>query len=99
MKAIYRYPIEFKLEQDFFINGLVEDGKFVLAKEQVLKVDVIRGIPSIWFMVNKNAPKINVKLYLFGTGWEIPEDIKKKDYLGSFIMDNAEIYHIFMENI
>jgi hypothetical protein len=99
-KVIYRYPIKLVEEQEIEINGLQEDYRYVSAKKQIIKIDTIRGIPSMWCLVQPNAPKRKVKLHLYGTGWEMSEDILRQNYLGSFILkDYGEIYHVFIDEV
>lgn len=97
MKRIYRYPITFQKEQEIHINALYENGAYIRPRQQVLKVDTIRGIPSIWCLVDTGACEVKIKLRIYGTGWDIPEDIETRDYLGSFIVEDAEIYHVFID--
>lgn len=96
-KAIYRYPIKLVEEQEIEINALKEDYRYLPAKKQILKIDTIRGIPSIWCLVQPNEIKRKVKLRLYGTGWEMSEDIQRQNYIGSFILGDCEIYHIFID--
>lgn len=67
-KTIYRYPIKFAEEQEIEINALQENGIYLAPKKQILKIDTIRDIPSVWFLVQPDAPKRKVKLRLYGTG-------------------------------
>lgn len=97
MKRIYRYPIKLETEQEICINGLCENWTYVHPRKQVLKVDTIRGIPSIWCLVDTNAYETKIKLRIYGTGWDMPEDVEKRNYLGSFIIEDAEIYHVFID--
>ena len=96
-KVIYRYPIKLVEEQEIYINS---SGDYDGVKKQILKIDTIRDIPFMWCLVQPNAPKRKVKLRLYGTGWEMPEDILRQNYLGSFILeDYGEIYHVFIDEV
>ena len=54
----------------------------------------------MWCLVQPNAPKRKVKLRLYGTGWEMSEDILRQNYLGSFILEDCgEIYHVFIDEV
>ena len=97
MKRIYRYPIKLEKEQKICINALCENGVYIRPRQQVLKVDTIRGIPSIWCLVDTNAYETEINLYIYGTGWDISDYAETRNYLGSFIIDDAEIYHVFVD--
>lgn len=97
MKRIYRYTIYPLPEQEITINALVEDGVVVHPRTQVLKIDTIRDEPSMWCLIDTDMPTTEIKLKLYGTGWELPDTIDSKNYLGSFIWNDSEIYHIFFE--
>ena len=99
-KVIYRYPIKLVEEQEIEINALREDGRYLAPKKQVLKIGIIRGIPSMWCLVQPNAPIRKIKIRLYGTGWKMPEDVWKHTYLGSFIFEDCgEIYHVFIDEV
>ena len=95
MRTIYRYSLKPTEEQEIMINGLSDTTSI---REQILKVDTIRGIPSIWCLVDNEAPLEPLKIKLYGTGWPITnKEINKDNYLGSFFLGSTEIYHVFLE--
>lgn len=98
MNSIFRYPLELKETQEILINSLPKEDSLATyrARDQIIKVGSIREIPSIWCIVNPNAPKIKLKLKLYGTGWDSPK-AKPENYLGSFTIMDSEIYHIFID--
>ena len=95
MRIIYRYSLKLTERQEIMINGLKNTKNI---REQILKVDTIRGIPSIWCLVDTEAPIKSLKIRLYGTGWPINnKEINKSNYLGSFFLYDSEIYHLFLE--
>lgn len=98
MNTIFRYPIELKETQEILINVLPKENSIATysVRDQIIKVGSIRGIPSIWCIVNLDAPKSKLKLKLYGTGWDSPK-AKPENYLGSFTIADSEIYHIFID--
>lgn len=97
-RKIFRYPLELKETQEILIPGCLGDNETIdiPIRNQVIKVDMIRGIPSIWCIVDEGQPLKRLKLKLYGTGWEAPK-AKPENYLGSFIIMDSEIYHIFID--
>ena len=97
MKTIHRFKIGFGCTE-INIHGLAEKGIQVPFKDQILKIDVIRGIPSIWCLVDTDIPEEPHRLMTYGTGWPVGADVSAKDYVGSFIFSEyGEIYHVFLE--
>ena len=97
MRTIYRYDIKLQEEQEIYVPELSFGNMRTAFQGQVLKVDMIRGIPSIWCLVDTDMPSRKVKIHLVGTGWVVPDNILNGDYLGSFIIGDSEIYHLFVE--
>ena len=97
-RKIFRYPLELKEAQDILIPGCLGDSDTIemSTRDQVIRVGTIRGIPSIWCIVDEGRPLRRLKLKLYGTGWEAPK-AKPENYLGSFIVMSSEIYHIFID--
>lgn len=96
MKTIYRYHVNF-IRQPVLVPGFRKDGELVPFKEQVIKVDVIRGMPSIWCLVDTDENDIERNISVVGTGWSVKDTDGKENYLGSFIYEDSEIYHLFAQ--
>lgn len=97
MKKVFRYELDFSLNKKGYLQCELEVplSDYKNTKDCLLKLDVIRDVPSIWFLVDTSVPKQKVNICCFGTGWDIPDEFSKENYLGSFIIDGAEIYHCF----
>ena len=94
MQTIYRYNLKLTEEQTISFPSLAESGRMLEPHEQVLKVDIIRGIPSIWVLVDTELPECELPLTIYGTGWSTHK--AREQYLGSVIFDDSgEIYHVF----
>ena len=98
-RKIFRYPLELKEAQEILIPGCLKEDSDIIeisVRDQVIKVDTIRGIPSIWCILDEGRPLRRLKLNLYGTGLEAPK-AKPENYLGSFMIMDSEIYHIFID--
>ena len=92
MKTIYRYQIPF-LGQP--IKAPIDPTEPI--KEQILKVDIIRGEPSIWILCDTDFPEREINIRVYGTGFSMERVHTKENYLGSFIIGESEIYHCFLD--
>lgn len=98
MRTIYRFNIGFGCPE-INVHGLTENGIQVPFKDQILKIDVIRGIPSMWCLVDTDIPEEPHRFMTYGTGWPVGADVNAKNYVGSFIFSECgEIYHVFLED-
>ena len=97
-RKIFRYPIELKETQEILINCACKENsiEYMPIRDQIIRLGSIRGIPSIWCIVDPDAPKVKLKLKLYGTGWEAPK-AKPENYIGSITILDSEIYHIFID--
>ena len=80
-------------------------GKFPLSMEdvqqiempegaEILTVQLQRGTPCIWALIDTDKPKQLVEIEMFGTGH--PMDDKLRKYIGSFQMKEEQfIFHVF----
>lgn len=84
METIYKYCV-------------ASQGDFTLempAGAEILDVQVQKGIPQMWALVEMGAPTEKRKFTIFGTGFPMPE--AKRDYIGTFQMHNgALVWHLF----
>jgi len=83
MKRIYKYPIEVN---DYPVIKMPKEST-------ILKVDVQKGVPCLWALVDDANAHDNRYFYLYPTGAEI--DFGKK-YIGSFQMLGGDlVFHLF----
>ena len=61
---------------------------------EILTVQVQNGVPTIWALVDTDAPKAKRLIHIFGTGWDIPKKIHR--YIGTWQHD-ALVWHLFEE--
>ena len=85
MRTIYKYPIEI---EDFQILQVPQDFK-------ILTTAVQNDKACIWAEVETDVPKIDLKIYVFGTGHKIPVEINL-NYIGSVLMfDGRGVFHVY----
>lgn len=81
MNAIYKYPLE--LKSDVQAVEMPEGAEILHVADQ-------RGRPSLWALVDPNAPTVLRGFAVFGTGHTCPED----GYVGTTHADGF-VWHIF----
>lgn len=87
MKTVYKYT--FQILDDFEI--LIPTGA------RILHVDVQRGQPCIWALVDPNAVDEVRKFHLAGTGHPIYDKVFEYRHVGTFMMENgALVFHLFI---
>lgn len=95
MRTIYRYAISHISNEITFPRLKDVTGSFLDPKEQIVKVAMIRDIPSVWVMVDDDAPDVSVCVSVCGTGWDATK-AEREQYIGSYIVAESEIYHAFV---
>ena len=94
MRRIYKYTLETTDVQRVKIPKLVGAKSF---KEQVLKIDVQKGNPCVWCLVDVEEEEQEVAIRIVGTGNPMPL-LTKEDYLGSYMLYDGElVFHVFIE--
>jgi len=85
MKTIYKYQLT---------TGLNE---LEIPYTKILNVINQERIPTLYVLVDKKNKNKKVKVYVFGTGWEIEDDIlETSEYLNT-ITDGLFVWHIFIQ--
>ena len=88
MKKIWKFPLELADEQVIQVP----------AGADILCVQVQLDVLCMWALVDPSAKLVTERFYVFGTGWEVPEEITGLNYVGTVqINEGHEIYHIFRE--
>jgi hypothetical protein len=80
---IYKYP--FAIESKTSIS--VPSGHVVMH----VGLDPA-GVPCVWALVEPEAPKIDIAIWVVGTGHDVPEEACR--HVGSFVQ-SAFVWHIF----
>ena len=63
----------------------------------VLKVDIQRGEPYLWALVNESMPAMDDRAFrLLGTG-QPADDVNPRNYVGTFQMYAGLVFHLFEE--
>jgi hypothetical protein len=84
---IYRYPIQITDYQEL---KLPVDSK-------ILTVDVVRGEPSIYALVDPHACTERISVYIYGTGNPIGDTILNQKYIGTIQTHQGMcVWHVFV---
>ena len=90
MKTIWKYELRAAGEQ----CHIVPPG----AKS--LSVQVQKGVPCVWMLVDPDAatdPRNTRRFFIFGTGHPIP-DSEDLSFIGTFQLDDGDlVFHLFEE--
>lgn len=95
MKTIYKYTIDLEENRNpaFIMPGV---GRFLYLRERE-----VQGVPSrrpridTWWLVDDQAPKIELKIYSVFTGDPVPAHT---EYLGTAIPGHELVVHVFRED-
>jgi len=87
MLTIFKYPVPI---EDHFILELPKNAK-------ILAVQIQRGAPQLWAMVDSETEKEARHFRLSETGHPLGEDyLRIINYIGTFQMENgALVFHLF----
>ena len=63
---------------------------------KILCIQVQNGVPCIWALVDTGSFLTKRTFEIFGTGQAIPDDVIKRNYIGTFQLDNGDlVFHCF----
>lgn len=62
---------------------------------KLLSVQVQRGEPMLWALIDESEPIVNRKIRSYGTGHTTPDD--PGQFVGTFQMDDGLVFHVFDE--
>jgi hypothetical protein len=62
----------------------------------ILCVQMQRGYPYLWALVDDAAPEEKRHVAVIGTGWELPAGIGRSEYLGTYQVDGGFVWHVFV---
>ena len=100
MKSVYKYVLD-------YCWNVVDDPKIPYTIELPKGATVLScGLQNkenvcIWVMVDPNQTEmIEVEFYIFGTGWNISDDIDNGlRFIGTYMVsDGMFVYHVFMKD-
>ena len=79
-----------------FKYEIYNDGNLTLPKgAKILSVAAVGNEIFLWAEVNPSEIIMNDRaIVVFGTGWPIP-NLKKKVFIGTVIMQNGMVFHVF----
>ena len=87
MKTIWKFPLRVDDEQ------VIE----IPMQAQTLPIQMQRGIPCFWALVDTAWPRVRAKIYTVGTGHSITFDVYATNYLGSYqLADGGLVFHVFI---
>lgn len=90
MRAIWKYPLAMTGSQ---VVSVPEGA-------QTLEIQVQRGQPCVWALVDPEAPKGDVEVRIHGTGHPIPDNLDDFLYLGTFQLEGgALVFHAFARDV
>ena len=64
-------------------------------KSEIMDIQMQNGKPVMWALVHPYTREIEVKINMYGTGWETHENTTKDEYL-STVQDGEFVWHFFM---
>ncbi len=104
MRRIYKYHLKTTYEQIIKVP-ILTSGYYILDfQNQILKLDVQHGELCMWCIVDVSqegfgTPTITLdrKIFIVGTGNDIPAGLTKENYIGTYQLDNGDfIGHVFV---
>jgi hypothetical protein len=66
------------------------------SSHRILSVGEQFGDVFLWAIVNNESELVEKKIYIFGTGYTLPNDINIYHFIGTVITDGGNyVWHIF----
>lgn len=88
MRTIWKFTLAIVAEQTI-------DGPRTL---RPLKLDKQFGDPTPWVEVETEDINVPHKILMFGTGHELPADLRVEDHIGT-IFDGPFVWHFFLPGV
>ena len=108
MRSVWKFPVgfdEFSIEmpkgakllavdtQKQLLQGRDRFGNAVM--ESSIRAES-RGVPMLWALVDPEAPKVQRRFLLVGTGQPLPDEVEGFTFVDSFQLQNgALVFHLF----
>lgn len=67
-------------------------------KSEIMDIQMQNGKPVMWFLTNPESKEIEVKINMYGTGWNIHNSIIIKDEYLATVQDGDLVWHFFMNH-
>lgn len=84
--VIWKYPLELAEKQTLQTP----------LGAQILSLQVQRGVPTLWILVDPDSPKVSRTLWMVGTGYPVPAAAASGTFIGTYqVEDGALVFHIF----
>lgn len=64
-------------------------------KSEIMDIQMQNNKLVMWALVDQTTDEIEVKINMYGTGWETRENTSKDEYL-STVQDGKFVWHFFM---
>ena len=75
------------------------NGDTVVLKKQFKRILTVQNQPGVgpcvWYEVDDNLREIEIIIIAIGTGWELPEQLKFWDYIGTVQDDAGYVWHYY----
>jgi len=84
---IWKYVLNFEREQLVTMPSISE----------IMDIQMQRGVPVMWALVDPSAEEIEVRIVVHGTGYDIDEVPYRNEYLGT-VQDGDLVWHFFMSS-
>ena len=85
MKTIYKYQL-------YGTQTVIE----MPVGASILFLQLQDTVPTIWALVDQDQDhKVPVTFYTYGTGWDVPESIDARDFVGTYKTPNGYVFHVF----
>jgi hypothetical protein len=85
MLTIWKYELKIEKEQTIKVPKLADS----------LTVQIQKGQPVMWWLVDKSAPLIDVHVVMHWTGYDAT-DVNDGKYVNTFTMNDL-VYHVFVK--
>lgn len=67
-------------------------------KSEIMDIQMQNGKPVMWFLTNPESKEIEVKINMYGTGWNIHNSTIIKDEYLATVQDGDLVWHFFMNH-
>lgn len=64
-------------------------------KSKIMDIQIQHDKPMMWALVDPSTEDIEVKINMYGTGWELQDEVLNHEYLAS-VQDGIYVWHFFM---
>ena len=65
------------------------------SKSEIMDIQIQNGLFVMWALVDPDSEVIEVMIKIYGTGWEIDDNITKNEYLAT-VQGGSFVWHFFM---